>query len=191
MSTNSRIYKVISASALVIMLVGCTPQQAPQAAPTVTVTAPAPTVTVTVTETAAPEPAKESESPNDLKVGETWENGIVSVTVEKIERVTKTSVDDEILGGVLIKTCIVGLPDGSEALSLNWDPWYLVGPDSEQYSPTSYRDIKMPDYPDDPEQGFEIGECAKGWIVFESGGKKVEAASYRPDSGERATWTIK
>lgn len=186
----SVLYKIITVAAALglAVLAGCSQQQTPQATPTVTVTAPAPTVTVTVT--AAPEPAEQSTSPNKLKIGKTWENGIVSVTVENVERVTKTSMEDETFGGALIKICVTGLPDGSEALSFQWDPWYLIGPDSEQYSPTSWRDIKMPDYPDDPDQGFEVGECAKGWIIFESGGEKISTVAYRPGSGESATWAL-
>ncbi len=93
-------------------------------------------------------------------------------------------------GGALIRNCVVGLPEDTEAISLDWDPCYLVGPDSEQYSPTDWRDIKMPDRTDDPDQGYDLGEGAKGWIIFESGADKVAAVRYRPDSGETASWNV-
>ncbi len=51
--------KAVALVVLVLTLVGCSQQQAPQAVPTITVTAPVPTVTVTVTSSAGPSGAAE------------------------------------------------------------------------------------------------------------------------------------
>jgi hypothetical protein len=192
--------------ALAALLAGCA-HQTPQPVPTVTVTAPAPVSEPSASESATPkpseEPTEEAESTEDdaksksdrttpakLKLGQTWDNGVVAVTLLKVDRRTKTTMEDETFGGALIKTCVVGLEDDWVGISLNWSPWYLVGPDSEQYSPTSWRNIKMPDYPDDPDQAYVIGDCAKGWVIFESGGAKIDSVSYRPATGETASWTV-
>lgn len=119
-----------------------------------------------------------------------FETGIVSVTVQKFERNTSTELEDEEVAGILVKTCVTGLPDGSELLGFSWEPWGLVGPDSERYPPANWQTIKKPEYPDDDEVGYALGECAKGWILFDTSGAEIAEVTYRNGHGDRATWKV-
>lgn len=125
-----------------------------------------------------------------LKIGQTFHANSVDITVVSLKGSTNTKLSpDYKIGGALVKSCITSIPADSEYISFTWDPWTAIGPDSEQYPPGNWQTIKTPEYPNDDSKVFGVGDCVKGWIVFDNNGAALSAVKYANSSGDQATWT--
>lgn len=183
---------LIGIAAIAAMLLGACSAPADQASP-------APTVTVTVTQsasappssTAAPvTPSTVSKRPTDgrMKLGGKFVGAEVEITVSKFDRKVASGIEDvPYMEAALVKTCV---KNAAKPLELGWSPWEITNADGERYEQSDWSPLdKKPLYPNG-ERTYDNGECAKGWILFESYKKNGDTIRYENSEGEIARWEI-
>jgi hypothetical protein len=147
---------------------------------------PAATATVTVTAPTKPSPAA-PDSP--VKIGRSITTRYAKITVLEYDR--NVYANGERIQTVLVRSCVTAVPEGEPGVAFSWSPWTLIDDDDGSYSASSSRyDLSDPEYPDDPEDYRQVGECVKGVIQFETYGKKITTIRYRSGFGDAARWAV-
>ena len=160
---------------------------------------PTPTVTVTVTQSASAPPSSTaapvtpSASPKSapdgrLELGGKHVGSEVEITVSKFDRKVSSGIEDvPYMEAALVKTCVKG---AAKPLELGWSPWEITNADGERYEQSDWSPLdKKPLYPNG-ERTYANGECANGWILFESYKKHGDTIRYENSEGEIARWEI-
>ena len=152
----------------------------------------APTATKTVTVTAAPTPTQSTEG-GVFKLGETskaykWGN----VTALDVDQRVPVS-DAKLPGaktwmGILVKTCVTAKV-GKKPTTLGWGAWTVADKDGGQYDAFAWTGTEYPQpvYPMD--RAVPVGQCVKGWIVFNKpAGIRPVSATYGPSGADPVVW---
>lgn len=129
-----------------------------------------------------------------MAFGKSVQLNLVKITVMEFDSRFPTPDIEEapVMQAVLIKTCLTKEPPGGEKITIGWGPWSMTSPDGENYDASSWRwgGEKKPKYPDDEDRTFKKGQCSKGWVLFETIGKKVTELRYENSVGEIASWKL-
>ena len=91
----------------------------------------------------------------------------------------------------MVKTCILDI--GDEEAALSWDPWCLIDSDDGRYpdNGTSGGNLPNPTYPNGETDGtFTTGDCAKGWIFFDTDDADIVHVQYENQSGDQIIWGV-
>lgn len=172
---------IVAAAAAAILLAGCsssTPAAAPSAPTSGASTATAsPTVTPT-------QPA------GTLELGDILElnGGDSTIQVQRVER--WKSADRPAAFRAMVRGCNVSVTDG---IAFSWTPWALASSDGSEYpaSDVTMSDDPKPLYPFDGERGYKVGQCARGWVMFDvPKGDEVAVVRYANSTGDVAEWAI-
>lgn len=173
-----------------MVLVGCGGGGAPA---TVTVSATPSTASASATPTVTSTPTV-SADPRSLKVGQTFTDDVVKVTVEKVALDQRGSLNGT-YSGAMVKMCLVSVPEGQDAVGFSWVPWTMVGDDGSRYQNLgeSGGSLPTPTYPNGEQDGiFRKGDCTRGWIFFNTPkGVTASAVRYQPAEDEPVMWAVK
>jgi hypothetical protein len=172
---------LLAAATLLVVLSGCSSGHEQPSSPSATVTK---TVTVTVT----PKPSV----PPDAHLGDTRRVQWGTVTPLKVDQVVP--VVDSIPGaktwmGVLVRTCVTRHTKKGKPISLSWDPWTVSDRSGGTYASFYWTNTAYPEpiYPD--ARVIPIGQCVKGWIVFNKPkGVRPVSVSYAPANADASVW---
>jgi len=147
----------------------------------------APKATATVTVTATP-----STPPGVLRLGETahykWGN-VTALDTKREIAPDKTLPGSKTWMGVLVKSCVTAKRRGKQ-VTLGWGAWNVADRQGGQYEAFAWTGVTAypsPVYPMD--RTFPVGQCAKGWIVFNKpDGVRPMKATYAPSGDEAVVW---
>lgn len=112
--------------------------------------------------------------------------GDVTIQVQKAEK--WSSRDRPTAFRVMVRTCNATVKDG---ITISWSPWALAAADGSEYpaSDVTMTDDPKPQYPFDGSRAYKVGQCARGWIMFDlSKGAKVAVVRYANEGGDVAEW---
>lgn len=164
------------------------PTEASPAAPTAT---PSPSATASDTPTPTPTP-----SPTDsrLKLGKSWADDFVKITVQKVAVNAKTDIDP--YSGALVRACVLKNSPGTDVSAFSWSPWALIDAEGGRYpdNGTVYGYTPTPVFPNGEQDGtFQPGDCVKGWIFFDvPKGTKITEVRYQYEGlPEPAVWRVR
>ena len=170
------------------LLSGCSGASTPEAT-----TTPAATVTKTVTATveASPTPAE-----GPLQLGDTSIYDWGNVTVLEVDQ-SIPPPDYEVPGvmtwtGVLVRTCVTAKKD-DKPVTLGWSAWTVSDKDGGQYNTFQWSGFydrePQPSYPMD--RAMPVGQCAKGWIIFNKPAKvRPVSVTYGPSEDDPVLWSF-
>lgn len=182
-----RITAALAAGTALLGVAGCSSgQDAASASAEATVT-----TTVTATVTATPT----NPTGQVLSLGQTSHYKWGNVTALKADQDVPVS-DHQLPNvktwmGVLVRTCVTG-KDGRKPITLGWDAWAVADKNGGQYDPFAWTgtDYPQPTYP--MGRAIPIGQCVKGWIVFNKpAGVHPVKAFYGPSGGDPVVWSLK
>lgn len=192
--------KLAPIAAAVLLLAGCGGQatSAPTTPSTSTPATTTPTTPTAATSSSLPPLVLTTPTPTPkptataLPLGATARIPNVDLTVSEYKGVYKVAVGSKSMQAVLVKSCVTKVPIGEQGILFSRSPWRLIGPDSEQYprSSTAYQDSKSPKYPFSDDKLYQVGECVKGWIEFDTS-EPVVQVGYANSRGDSATWALK
>lgn len=170
-----------AAIAAAIMLAGCSTPAAPSATIPTASTSPSPTATPSVTPT---------QPTGTMKLGQvlSLDGGDSTIQVQKAER--WKSGDRPAAFRAMVRACNVSVADG---IAFSWMPWAVAGEDGSEYpaSDVTMTDDPKPLYPFDGDRGYKVGQCARGWIMFDVPKKDdVAVVRYANTAGDVAEWAV-
>jgi hypothetical protein len=149
----------------------------------------APTVTATATVTATP-----STPAGELRLGQTaqykWGN-VTALQTKRSIAPDKTLPGSKTWMGVLVKTCVTAKKKGKQ-VTLGWGPWTVADRQDGQYEAFAWTGVTAypsPVYPMD--RAVPVGQCVKGWIVFNKPGRvQPIKATYAPSGDDAVVWRL-
>lgn len=135
--------------------------------------------------------AKPKGADDRLALGETWKGESNSLTVLKFDREVTTPIDDSPrMEAALVKACVTDLEEFPNGISFSDGPWEVYDADGGRYEPTTWDlDKPTPIYPDGSTV-YQLDECTKGWILFESYKQGTVTLRYNNEQGELAKWKL-
>lgn len=173
-------YRPIAAVAAAYLLVGCS-ATAPAPTPTAsTATSPAASATITPTQPAG-----------TMKLGEILHlnGGDTTIQVQQAER--WKSEDRPAAFRAMVRACNISVTDG---IAFSWLPWAVASDDGSEYpaSDVVMSDDPTPLYPFEGDRGYKVGQCARGWIMFDVPAKDaVTVVRYANSMGDVAEWAAR
>lgn len=180
----------VTGGALALLLSACSSGASTPSADTTAAATVTQTVTATVTATPAPVPAGKV-----LKLGQASNYDWGNVTALQVDHAVPVS-DKRLPGaktwmGVLVKTCVTAKV-GKKPLTLGWGAWTVADKDGGQYDAFAWTGTEYPQpiYPMD--RAVAVGQCVKGWIVFNKpGGVRPISTTYGPSGADPVVWSFK
>lgn len=188
----------LALAAIVLALAGCSSGSA-GASGTATQVVASQVVTSAPPSASAPLPTQTPSAPPSPKAGATVtlvgsDGSKLRATVHEVKDVkARGNAAGTRWVGVLVEVCIDNLPSETPRSSLSWGPWSMIGSDGGRYpmSSSTWGDFPKPQYPFGGDEVFNVGDCAKGWMLGEvNTGVSVAKVRYSNDSGMVGTWAI-
>lgn len=91
----------------------------------------------------------------------------------------------------MVRACNISVTDG---IAFSWLPWAVAGGDGSEYpaSDVVMSDDPTPLYPFEGDRGYKVGQCARGWIMFDVPAKDaVTVVRYANSMGDVAEWAAR
>ena len=125
-------------------------------------------------------------TPQKLPSGATYEGVQVDVALLEVKRGVKPEYSDTKMITALVRICNKSVDE----IWISSSSWTLLGNNDGRYS-TSLSIVSTNLEPRFPEgERLLNGDCARGWIGWDTPAEAVTAIRYRPDSEPGGTWTL-
>lgn len=153
---------------------------------------PTKTVTATVTATATVEP-EPTPAAGVMRLGKTSSYKWGNVTALRVDQDVETDTSlprSKSWMGVLVRTCVTAKV-GKKSITLGWGAWTVADRQGGQYESFAWTGVEYPQptYPMD--RAVPVGQCVKGWIVFNKPAKvQPVSVTYGPSGEDPVVWAF-